>query len=195
MGQEGDERGAGGMSESRKPLILLALLALAGLPAADARADEASCPRCAFRLEAPKAAVVAVAEASVSLTVEGLALEAHTAVEDFEAQVLALSDNTAWRRHMEAWSVELQGSGPDRGVYRGAPYAARAGTAIVRGRKVWFSRIIFDHEGGQVTTLTWKIDGNPSPPALLEVYNAMVVSVRFKRALRPVEATAGGKSP
>ena len=148
--------------------------------ASPAEAAEQTCGRCPFTLQIPDKMQVEPGPDSLAVSTEGLLLEVRTQKTDFEALVEEFSQREVWRRRHRAWGFEFQDKAPQRGEYRGVRYASRAGTAVVRRQKVWVAWIAFDGPGDQVTTLVYHIEGNPAEAHLLDLYDELTTSLRWK---------------
>ena len=163
-------------------VVLLSIAASLAAQQTSAAASPTSCETCAFTLSVPSRVEIHPSDSALILSTEGFRLEARTEEADFGALVESLDNAETWRKRVGAWNLEFQDRRPERGTYRGRAFAARAGTAIVKGRATWLSWIAFDHADGRVTTLVYLLAGNPSAQPLLKLYDDLTTSLRWKNA-------------
>lgn len=156
-------------------LSLIPVMAQPGL--AD---DKVSCEGCPFTLKVPEHATVTRGDKTLQITVDGLELTATTQIADFETVIKGLSNEPTWKFDLGASRFDFQGDEPTRGQYRDVSYAAMAGTATVGRKRLWVSWLAFDAPDGQVVVLLYRIQGNPSPPTLLELYDTITASMRWR---------------
>ena len=151
--------------------------------ASPAQAQKQTCPDCVFTLELPKdaPAKLEVSRSTDTLTIKtaGFELEAKTFEGKFDALASEFQTWQYWKTQIKSYDHEFQEK--RRGTFRGAPCVSGAATFKTRAGSVWVAWIVYDNPNGQLTTLVYTLDGNPSDKKLLKFYEDLTGSLRWKK--------------